>query len=269
MDISNRYKLQRMTKNDLNFEILIWDMNLVDYFSRYMSKKYYHPFIIKKEDETCGVSQLIVNDKISWLGLIVVLELHQGKGLGRAMTEQLIKTGRELGCQTQLLFATEMGEPLYRKLGFEYDEYYIYAKPPLDLPHFEIEGVIRYEPFMEKEFFKLDQKLSGESRRAFLSDYLNNCFVFFQDGKIQGYYLPELGNGLLNADNTESAINLMKFKINKSQRFFIIPESNKVGIDFLKSIGYFFDKKVPRMYYGKKPTTDMSKIFCRGTGYSG
>ncbi|WP_324699913.1 GNAT family N-acetyltransferase [Novosphingobium aerophilum] len=50
------------------------------------------------------------------LGMVIVANEFQGRGLGRRMMEAML--GRLAGC-TVLLNATEAGAPLYRKFGFE------------------------------------------------------------------------------------------------------------------------------------------------------
>lgn len=42
----------------------------------------------------------------------------RGRGIGKAVTSAALHFARDLGCQYALLNATEMGEPLYRALGF-------------------------------------------------------------------------------------------------------------------------------------------------------
>lgn len=43
----------------------------------------------------------------------------RGRGVAKAVTSTALRFARELGCRYALLNATEMGEPLYRSLGFE------------------------------------------------------------------------------------------------------------------------------------------------------
>src|SRR5919201_3276270 len=53
-----------------------------------------------------------------WIGALAVAPEARRRGLGRALTEAAIARLRERGAETVLLFATDMGRPLYERLGF-------------------------------------------------------------------------------------------------------------------------------------------------------
>jgi ribosomal protein S18 acetylase RimI-like enzyme len=53
-----------------------------------------------------------------WIGALGVAPEARRHGLGRALTEAAVGRLRERGADTVLLFATDMGRPLYERLGF-------------------------------------------------------------------------------------------------------------------------------------------------------
>jgi ribosomal protein S18 acetylase RimI-like enzyme len=53
-----------------------------------------------------------------WIGALGVAPEARRHGLGRALTEAAVARLRERGASTVLLFATDMGRPLYERLGF-------------------------------------------------------------------------------------------------------------------------------------------------------
>ncbi len=55
----------------------------------------------------------ITNGSTGWLAHIIVAPHFRGQGLGYTLTNYAIETLENLGCTSQLLVATEMGEPLY------------------------------------------------------------------------------------------------------------------------------------------------------------
>lgn len=54
-----------------------------------------------------------------WVGTIFVAPEARGHGLGSALTGEVIGRLEARGCRTLLLTATEMGRPIYERLGFE------------------------------------------------------------------------------------------------------------------------------------------------------
>jgi predicted N-acetyltransferase YhbS len=53
-----------------------------------------------------------------WIGALGVAPEARRHGLGRGLTEAAVERLRERGARTILLFATDMGRPLYERLGF-------------------------------------------------------------------------------------------------------------------------------------------------------
>jgi len=54
-----------------------------------------------------------------WIGALGVLPHARRRGVGEALTRAACARLRERGAETVLLFATDMGRPLYERLGFE------------------------------------------------------------------------------------------------------------------------------------------------------
>nr|WP_243442975.1 GNAT family N-acetyltransferase [Herbaspirillum sp. B39] len=56
-----------------------------------------------------------LGDDYASLGLVIITDALQGRGLGRAMMQRLLQ---DAGTRNVILNATEAGRPLYEKLGF-------------------------------------------------------------------------------------------------------------------------------------------------------
>src|SRR5690606_38498451 len=50
---------------------------------------------------------------------ITTLPSHRGRGFATLLTQHLLRTAQQQGHPQAILFATPMGEPIYRKLGFQ------------------------------------------------------------------------------------------------------------------------------------------------------
>jgi predicted N-acetyltransferase YhbS len=57
--------------------------------------------------------------RTGWIGALGVLPDARRRGVGEALTRAACARLRERGAETVLLFATDMGRPLYERLGFE------------------------------------------------------------------------------------------------------------------------------------------------------
>jgi GNAT superfamily N-acetyltransferase len=61
---------------------------------------------------------------------IATIESARGRGLGRAMTQRIVDDGACAGCEVAILQSSEMGLPVYVRLGFRtVAEYLAYVQP--------------------------------------------------------------------------------------------------------------------------------------------
>src|SRR5262249_31195502 len=83
----------------------------------------HHPycscFLAKKEGATVGLAVASQRGPVGWLGPIIVSPDYQRQGIGAALTRALIQHLGAQHCQTFLLIATDAGQPVYEKLGFQ------------------------------------------------------------------------------------------------------------------------------------------------------
>ena len=61
---------------------------------------------------------LFTGSGVAGIYSVATAETHRGRGYGGALTSAAIETGRALGLETAVLMASEMGAPVYRRLGF-------------------------------------------------------------------------------------------------------------------------------------------------------
>src|SRR5258705_151689 len=65
-----------------------------------------------------AVTDTISGVNLATIGLILMIAGIVGHGIGRALTEAAVARLHDRGAGTVLLFATDMGRPLYERLGF-------------------------------------------------------------------------------------------------------------------------------------------------------
>lgn len=64
-------------------------------------------------------SALIASDRVAGVWNVGCLPSHRKRGLGEAMTWHAVRRGAEIGCTMANLQASEMGQPIYARMGFE------------------------------------------------------------------------------------------------------------------------------------------------------
>jgi hypothetical protein len=257
-----------ITYNDLNeirkLQPEGWT-DIVPEYDLYVRKKYCFPIKAMLDNKMVGVGTIIVFDSTAWLAHVIVDINHRNSGTGFQITEKLINDGMDKSAETFLLIATELGFPVYKKFGFNAVSAYSFLKR--DKPWRDSllsPNIFPYEDSFESKIYELDKKISGENRRSLLADYLENTLVYIQNSSVLGFYMPDLGEGLILAGTTEAGLELMKIKYLKVDKA-VLPGQNHVGTDFLKQNGFTFsDTKGTRMILGEdiewKPTEIFSRI---------
>ena len=147
-----------------------------------------------------------VNGSVGWLGAIVVAAEFRGRGLGRAMTEELCRRLRAAGCLTLSLEATDAGRPMYERMGFRLVTHYHQIQADhLPEPPAEPAGahVRRLEQADLTAVFELDRLATAEDRSVPLRvlaeigaegegrGVAGLCgWVLERDGDLSGFLLP-------------------------------------------------------------------------------
>jgi ribosomal protein S18 acetylase RimI-like enzyme len=124
------------------------------------------------------------------LGLVIVSDAYQGRGVGRKLMEMLIE---EAGSRVTFLHATPEGKPLYDKLGFsvcgmlKQHQGRVTKTTPVRLP----DGVSLRDAQPEDlaQLIALATRATGLERQAMLAALfqVGSCSVLEQNGSIVGF----------------------------------------------------------------------------------
>lgn len=76
-------------------------------------------FLGRVDDTAVACGQLVMEGEVAGVYSIGVTEEFRRRGIGEAMTWEVLRAGRESGCQVGVLQSSEMGYELYEKMGFE------------------------------------------------------------------------------------------------------------------------------------------------------
>lgn len=76
-------------------------------------------FIAMANGRTVGAAQVHIDDyHTAGIYYVSVVEEMRGHGIGRALTTACLQKAKDASCTTAVLYASELGAPLYLKMGF-------------------------------------------------------------------------------------------------------------------------------------------------------
>ena len=248
-----------------------WNFDFEKFISLHIDQNYFIGFTLSANNEPIGFGNLMIFGEVGWIGNIVVKKEFRGKGLGTSITNHLIETGKEAGVKTFNLIATELGGSVYKNIGFRTELNYEFYKPSDSFKKFEITRSIRVASKADfQEIIDMDFEVTGENRDKFIEQYLSGVqLVFGSNGKMRGFYIENLENGLIIANEPGYGLELLKVKLNKTGQSIVIPETNLIAKDFLIKNGYKNYMNAPRMILGEKYNWKSESVFSRGSGYCG
>ncbi|MCF8427927.1 MAG: GNAT family N-acetyltransferase [Bacteroidia bacterium] len=239
------------------------------HLQNYLDQDFSFPIKLEEDGKLIGIGAGIVHENIAWLGHIIVHRDYRKQGLGSKITQTLVEQMQAKGCESIFLIATDLGATVYEKLGFETQTTYEFYKElrfePKDL---ETQNIVAYQPEYFNALAQLDFEISGEKRMFHLEPFLNEASLFIKDGNLCGYYLPKLGDGMINANTAEAGIELMKHRF-KDFDYTSFPKNNQVAKDFLKHFGYTTFREAKRMHFGLNQTWKAENIYNRIGGNLG
>ena len=145
-----------------------WNFDFEKFISLHIDQNYFIGFTLSANNEPIGFGNLMIFGEVGWIGNIVVKKTFRGKGLGTSITNHLIETGKEAGVKTFNLIATELGESLYKNIGFRTELNYKFYKPSGSFQNLEITRNIHAASKTDfQQIIDLDFAVTKENRGKF------------------------------------------------------------------------------------------------------
>ena len=248
-----------------------WNTNISQRFAFYFGQPYFHPIVAEFDGEIVGCANGLLNETVGWLGNIIVLPEYRGQGIGSALTADLVEYFHQHGCQSQLLVATKLGEPVYARLGFTVSSTYTFLRSEKTISARPTPHVRRAQPGDFEAIRALDQEITGEKRGAFLERFVAGGWVFQADAlePVTGFFLPGLESGPILAQDATAGLELLQYKLGFGCTFVVVPTSNQPALNFLLSAGFRVENTAPRMTLGAELKWIPEGVFSRGGGFCG
>ena len=226
-------------------------------------------FLLRASPEGCFAAQceghvvgtaatIVYEDRVAWVGMVVVDPGHRGQGIGTRLLERAIRHLDDRGAPTIKLDATPHGKPLYEKFGFvaEYPiERWMLARspaPPAPLaPLGDMEDLLS----LDGEAFGVDR---GELLRALAQRAPHLTLAQREEQRVVGYAFGRRGShadhlGPWMARSGRVAGALLDEFLNRSERDLIFVDclvQNPWPLPLLKARGFELSRPLTRMVRG-------------------
>jgi N-acetylglutamate synthase-like GNAT family acetyltransferase len=236
----------------------------------YLSSPNCFPFKLAENGSIAGIGTIILHEDTAWLAHIIVHEKYRGRGIGTLVTRSLVEQVNQSTYQTIYLIATDLGYPVYKKLGFEVEQVYgVFTPASSSLEQGEIlPNIFPLAQTDIPQVLGLDQQISGEDRHLMLDPYISHALVYKSSEQVEGAYFPTLANGLIIAENPVAGIALMRLRL-QTKAFAICPLENRSAVNFLEASQFSQVKSTRRMRLGKERKWLPTGLYNRISGQVG
>jgi len=243
-------------------------VDIVPIFDFYLKSPFCFPVKVVVGNECTGTGVAVIHQNAAWLAHIIVRPDFRRKGIGLQIVQTLVKIAKDNRCSTVYLIATELGEPVYTKVGFITETEYLVHKNIVK-KNWTVSGNIHpYEERHKSHITVFDRETSCEDRMMHLEEHLTSGFVYHHEDNVEGYYLPTLGEGLIIAKTETAGIELLKLYLQHNDRV-VVPKENLAVQKFLQEVGFGEVKAIKRMRLGKERNVQFGNIYNRIGGNVG
>ena len=230
-----------------------------------MNSPFCYPIWAEVDGRIVGIGASIHFDHTAWIAHIIVDNHFRNRGIGYQIVCELLAGIKKDSIEICSLVATALGQPVYKKAGFRVvSEYSFMTRAMPWTVQADSDKVVPFKEEYRPMIYAIDQQVSGENRARLLSSYVEGSMVYLDEGKVVGYYIPGLKEGMIVADTKEAGIALMKIKYSIVDKA-VLPSDNLTGMNFLQQNGFMeTERKGVRMILGKdihwKPSAIYSRI---------
>ena len=243
--------------------------DLVPRFQYFISSPHCHPVKISENGNLVAIGTSIMHADTVWLACIVVHANHRKKGLGKAVTEDLIARIDRTKYKTIYLDATEYGYPVYTKLGFEVETTYSHMRHTGGTPITSFsDHIVPFKDIYLDQIFHVDREISGEDRSGVISDFVQSSLLYVVDSRVEGFYIPGWGDGPIIAVSEAAGVALIKRRA-LDETAAVLPTGNTFAIAHLEDLNFQFYRTSRRMVLGEKRIWHPTGIYNRISGQLG
>ncbi len=223
--------------------------------------------VAEEKGKIIGLGGIFFFGDISFVGYMAVLPEIRGRGLGTYLFSNLIKIGKLNGCKTFLLYASELGQPIYYKYGFRSK----YATSEYNLPTKPLALQKTNKNLHQTDIFpnwaaSIDKTTIGFDRSQFLQLKINHGSILITIDK-EGFAL--VSNSMLGpviSKNINTAVSLINEGIKLGANHIIIPKHSQFPnkIFELANLTERNSESNLKMVYGREIIQKLDQFYALG-----
>lgn len=214
-----------------------------------------HPLVAESDGVIVGTAIATQNGSVGWVGLVFVAPAWRGRGLGGQLTRATLRKLDELGCRSIVLAATELGRPIYDRLGFTVDGGYAVFSGPTRTELPPDPRVRRLAPDDVSAVCDLDRVATGEDRSHLIRALSEGGWVIDDGRTIRGFALrtpwglgPAIAEDIVDGARL---IEVLRSQPRPSEMLMTVAATNDAAIEHLRAAGFVEQRRLPRMVLGE------------------
>ncbi|MBN2591906.1 MAG: GNAT family N-acetyltransferase [Sedimentisphaerales bacterium] len=290
-------EIRQMRTGDLRLGLRLsrqagWNQTESDWL-RFMSMEPEGCFVAEFNGCPVGTTATCIFDKIAWIAMVLVDKESRGQGVGTKLLKHSLNYLDGLKIKTVRLDATDLGRPIYEKLGFvpEYElaRFEGIAQPckkeppggslkrslgmviPAPSPK---PAALRMPPFAD--MIEFDRQITGTNRAKMLGRLFNefprNIRILTDGDKIEGFITMRPGANAVQVGPCTATINagsaLLSDALNRCAGkavFIDMPTGNVHAVKIGESSGLKIQRRFMRMCRGERIKDNIEAIWA-GSG---
>ena len=228
-------------------------------------------YIALKNNKIIGIGGLFLIQNVASIGYMGVLPGYRNQGVGAGIFQKLKQTAIDVGCKTINLYASKLGEPIYRKSGFQEEFFanmYLMPKisPKIPLMNKNLKVVSKIPDWL----LDLDREAVGFDRTDYLKARVSlgaKLIVIENEGYgLISNIFTSIRLGPVIASNKEGAIDIIGEGISLGAKSIIIPKHLAFQNEIITLIGLTEQGKPNlKMVYGEKIKRKINYLYAVGT----
>jgi GNAT superfamily N-acetyltransferase len=221
-------------------------------------------FVAEEDGVTIGAGAALSLGATGWIGGVCVVPEARRRGLGGALTAAGVAWLRDRGVGTVLLYATELGRPIYERLGFVADGaadlWSGRAPEPVYLSGLRAGGETDLDAALA-----LDRAATGEDRGVIARRlWSTRAFVFAGEAGLRGAAIGgRFGGGTVVAADDEAgrALLVTSLAAQVGEVRAAVPSTNAAAAETLSATGFRPELTTPRMRLGPPVAARPQRLF--------